>query len=233
MATLESVWGQRWVSPEIVVIDGGSTDGTLEWLNTRRSQIAQMVSEPDGGIYDAMNKGIALAHGEWVLFLGSDDRLVGDMTLSEIEGWLKQTEAGVVVGEVAYDDGRIWRLSTRYGPLARNFLHHQGAFYRRTLFDEFGGYDTSFQVMGDYEFNLRLWQARVLFKAVELRISTCGTHGLSDSGRWRGYREEITIRHRYAPAWRCWPWDAGSVARFVRKKALRSMPLAPRREPHW
>lgn len=221
VATLESIWGQRWVQPEIIVIDGGSTDGTLDWLGAQPAQIGTLVSESDRGVYDAMNKGVALAQGDWLLFLGADDRLVGDMTLSEMRDYLRRTEASVVVGEVAFDDGRIYRLQMRRSPLARNFVHHQGAFYRRSLFEQMGRYDTSLRIMGDYDLNLRLWKAGVLFKAVDLRVSACGTHGLSDSGRWLGYREEIVVRHRYAPPQRCWYWDALSVVRWMRKRAVR------------
>lgn len=220
-AALDSVWSQRWIQPELIVIDGGSTDGTREWLEQQRPRLAALVSEPDRGVYDAMNKGLAHAHGDWVLFLGADDRLVGDMILSEVLNWAKRTESGIIAGEAAYDDGRIYKLRSRINPLARNFLHHQSAFYRRSLFAEFGEFDTSLAVMADYEFNLRLWKSRVRFKPVKLRIAACGTRGLSDSGQWRGYREEITVRHRYAAAPRCWLWDLLSCARWARKKMIR------------
>lgn len=221
-AALASVWAQRWITPELIVIDGGSTDGTREWLEVRRPQLATLISEPDRGVYDAMNKGLAAAHGDWVMFLGADDRLVGDMVLSEVSNWLRRTEAGVVAGEVAYDDGRLYRFRQRTNPLARNFVHHQAAFYRRALFAENGDFETSLRVMGDYEFNARLWKARVRFKPIPLRIAACAPGGLSDSGRWIGYREEILVRHRYFPAWRCWLWDVLSLARYVRKKIVRS-----------
>ncbi len=220
-AALASVWEQKWIAPELIVIDGGSTDGTAAWLAARRARLATLVSEPDGGVYDAMNKGLAHAHGEWVLFLGADDRLVGDMILSEVIAWTKKTEAGVIAGEAAYDDGRIYKFHARVNPLARNFVHHQAAFYRRTLFEENGAFDASLAIMGDYEFNVRLWKSRVRFKPIPLRVAACGTGGLSDRGGWRGYREEIAVRHRYFPAARCWFWDALSAARFLRKKIVR------------
>jgi len=74
--------------------------------------------------------------------------------------------------------------------------------------------------MADYDFNLRLWKNHVRFKPVPLRIARCGTRGLSDRGRWQGYREEIRVRHRHFAAWRCWFWDALSVLRFLRKKFI-------------
>jgi hypothetical protein len=129
----------------------------------------------------------------------------------------------VVAGEAAYDDGRIYKLRAQVNPVARNFVHHQAAFYRRALFEENGGFDTSLAIMADYEFNVRLWKNRVRFKPIPLRIAACGTGGLSDGGGWRGYREEITVRHRYFSPGRCLGWDALSVVRYLRKKIVRSV----------
>lgn len=220
-AALASVWTQLHVQPEVIVIDGASTDGTREWLESHRDRFAALISEPDTGVYAAMNKGVALARGEWVLFLGADDRLVRDVVLSGAAEHVRGSAAGVIVGEAAYDDGRLYRLPARIRPLARNFVHHQAAFYRRTLFDENGSFDPSLRIAADYELNLRLWRHRVRFKSIPLRISACGIAGLSDGGDWRVYREEIAVRHRYAPAWRCLFWDALSVLRFLRKQLVR------------
>jgi putative colanic acid biosynthesis glycosyltransferase len=221
-AALASVWAQRSVATELIVVDGGSTDGSRAWLEAHQPRLAALVCETDQGVYDAMNKGIALARGEWVLFLGADDRLVGEAVLSEVVNWARKTEAGVVSGEAAYDDGRIYKLRSRVNPLARNFAHHQSTFYRRSLFAENGDFDVSLRIMGDYEFNLRLWKNRVRFKPIPLRVAACRPGGLSDAGQWLGYREEITVRRRYFPWWRCAAWDAVSALRFLRKKIRRS-----------
>ena len=216
-----SVWEQRGVSAELIVVDGGSNDGSVVWLELNRAKISTLISGPDHGVYDAMNKGIAAAHGDWVLFLGADDELSTELALSEILPRLQQTAGGVVAGEILYRDGRVYRLSSAPRPIARNFVHHQGAFYRRTLFAENGGFDTSFAIMADYEFNLRLWKSHIRFRPASLRIAVCGTHGLSDAGRWQGYREEIRARHRHFAAWKCWWWDVLSVVRFFRKQIIR------------
>ncbi len=218
---LASIWAQVDVSLEVIVIDGGSTDGSREWLETERRRIAVLISEPDRGIYDAMNKGIAAAHGDWLLFLGADDRLVGTTVLSQALTLAGAAAADVVAGEAVYTDGRIYRLGPRINPIARNFVHHQAALYRRTRFAEQGTFDRSLPILADYDFNLRLWQSHVPFKAIPLRIAACGTAGMSDNGAWRVYREEITVRHRHFPAWRCLVWDALSVVRFLRKQVVR------------
>jgi glycosyltransferase involved in cell wall biosynthesis len=215
---LKSVWAQRHVAPEIIVIDGASTDGTREWLESQRAQLAALVSAPNIGVYDAMSQGLALAHGEWVLFLGAGDRLVGDMVLSEVLNWTKKTEAGVVTGEAAYDDGRICKFSSRVNPLSRDFVHHPAAFYRRTLFDENGPFDTSLAVMAGYEFHVRLWKNRVRFKPIPLRIAACGPRDPNAVGGWRAAREEIAVRHRYFSRGRCLLWDALSLLRAVARR---------------
>jgi putative colanic acid biosynthesis glycosyltransferase len=227
-AAIASVTEQRHVAAELIVIDGGSTDGSVAWLEAHRAHFATLVSEPDGGVYDAMNKGVARARGEWVYFLGADDRLAGDMVLSETVNWMKKTEAGVVVGEAAFDDGRIYKLRSNVNAIARNFVHHQGAFYRRSLFEENGGFDLALAVQADYEFNVRLWKSHIRFKPIPLRVAACGIGGVSDGGDWRVYREEITVRHRYFSLGRCLLWDALSVARYVRKQFVR----AQRRSRH-
>ena len=217
------MWSQLDASVELIVIDGGSTDGTRVWLEAQRAQITTLIVEPDRGVYAAMNKGVAAAHGEWVLFLGADDRLAGDRVLAEAAGCVRAAAAGigVVGGEAVFADGRAYRFRSDTNPAARNFIHHQAAFYRRKLFTEHGGFDPALAVMGDYDFNARLWAHGVRFQPISLRVATCGTGGLSDRGGWCGYREEITVRHRHFFALRCLVWDALSVARYLRKKIVR------------
>jgi glycosyltransferase involved in cell wall biosynthesis len=220
-AALESVWTQRGVAVDLVVIDGASTDGTREWLEQQRSRLGTLISEPDNGVYSAMNKGIAAARGEWVLFLGADDALANEIVLSEMLGAFRDTTSAVVVGDAQYRDGRTYRLAASPRPIARNFIHHQAAFYRRSVLEENGRFDETLAVMADYDFNLRIWKAHVRFKPVPFRVAHCGAGGLSDRGDWRGYREEIAVRHRHFAAWRCWLWDAISVVRFIRKRIIR------------
>jgi GT2 family glycosyltransferase len=216
---LASVWSQTNVEVENIVIDGASTDGTREWLEAQRPRLGMLVSEPDTGVYDAMNKGIAAARGAWLLFLGADDRLA-DGVLTRLAPVLARSAAGIVAGEAVYEDGRVYRPGPREA-VRRNFVHHQAAFYRRELFVTHGGFTPDLPTKADYEFNLRLLQSGVTFQTVADRVAICGCGGLSDAGSWSSYREEITARHRHISAWRCWLWDIGSIVRYLRKKMLR------------
>lgn len=221
-SALTSVWEQAGVAVELVVIDGASTDGTRAWLEQERARIPVLVSEPDRGIYDAMNKGVARATGEWLLFLGADDRLADATVLARTAVALTLTESDVVCGDASFDDGRNYPPAPAAAAIRRNFLHHQATFYRRGLFARHGAFDTTLAVMADYDFNLRLLHGGAALERLAGPVAVCGSRGVSDRGLWRGYREEITVRHRHFPAGRCWLWDAGSVVRWVRKRAVHS-----------
>ena len=223
---LESTWRQQGAEAETIVIDGASTDGTREWLEARRARLTVLVSEPDRGVYDAMNKGLAAARGEWIIFLGADDHWAAPDTIAQASEILAQASVGVVAGRARFADGRVYAPQPG-AAIRRNFVHHQAAFYHRSLFARQGGFDLRLGIQADYDLNLRLLHAGVAFTCLPHLIAHCGTGGLSDGGAWRNYREEITVRHRHFPAWRCWPWDLISLVRFVRKRLVRLARVRP------
>lgn len=219
--TVASVRAQGTVDDELVIIDGGSTDGTREWLESARPHFGTLITEPDRGVYDAMNKGVAAARGEWIIFLGADDRLASESTLIQAAEILQTTSADIVAGIARFDDGR------HYAPqppaaIRRNFVHHQAAFYRRSLFQKHGGFDSGLRLQADYDHNLRLIHAGAAITTLPLLIAQCASGGLSDAGHWANYREEIAVRHRHFPAWQCWPWDAVAIGRWLRKQFVRA-----------
>lgn len=216
-----SVWDQTGAHVELVVVDGDSTDGSLAWLEEHRSRLGALVKGCDAGVYDALNRGLAEARGAWVLFLGADDRLAGPRVLAEVAPHLPAAGGAVLVGEARYTDGRSYRLAARPRPIARNFVHHQAAFYPRALLAPPGPFDAGLAVMADYDLNLRLWRQGVPFRPLPLRVAECSTGGLSDRGDWRGYAEEIAVRRRHFPWLVALPWHAGSVVRHVRKRIVR------------
>jgi glycosyltransferase involved in cell wall biosynthesis len=187
--TLRSVLALPRETVEYVVVDGGSTDGTLDTLRRHEDWIDYWTSAPDRGIYDAMNKGVALARGHFVHFLN-----VGDTALHLPVDALEQAAAGgadAVSFPVALDGGRLHR--PRVGSLLKldNTLHHQGTFYRRELPPT---YDLRFRIFSDFDLNQRIWKAGariVLGDAVVARHTAGGA-----SHERRGFAEVFAIIRR-------------------------------------
>lgn len=161
--TMDSVLAQDHPSVEYWVVDGGSTDGTLEAIHRRASRLAGWVSEPDAGIADAFNKGLARATGDYVMFLNADDALASPNALSGLlahaakAGWPQ-----VIYGDcdlIERDTGRVlYRASIDYD--RRRFLNfamlpHPGMLVHKDYFARHGNFDTSFRMAMDYELLLR------------------------------------------------------------------------------
>jgi glycosyltransferase involved in cell wall biosynthesis len=162
---LQSVADQVDVDIEHVVVDGASSDGTVELLSAHRASIGKFLSEPDQGIYDALNKGIALATGEVVGFLHSDDYFAHDRVIAQIASAFSDPRVDVVYGDLDYvrkdNPGRVLRhwVSGRFSrsALAKGWMPpHPTMYVRRDLYLRLGGFDTSYRIAADYECILRI-----------------------------------------------------------------------------
>ncbi|SDL60575.1 Glycosyltransferase involved in cell wall bisynthesis [Catalinimonas alkaloidigena] len=201
--TLESVLSQRGVDLEYILIDGASTDGTTEILQSYRHRIDTLVSEPDGGLYDAMNKGLALATGEYIGTLNADDFYPGEDILQNVVRKLEATGADSLYGDLKYVDQentakvvRNWQAGLfRHDSFLYGWMPpHPTFFARKQVYERWGGFRTELRTAADYELMLRL-----LYKH---RISTCylpqtlvhmRTGGVSNqtvTARWRANRED-------------------------------------------
>lgn len=161
---LESVTAQSYVEVEHLVVDGASTDGTLEEVQNRRHPGMRVISEPDEGIYDALNKGIAAATGDIIGLMHSDDFFAHDDVLRDVARTFEKTGADAVYGDLDYvsasDPDRIvrhWASGTyTRANLARGWMPpHPTLFVRREVFERYGAYDTSYRIAADYEAILR------------------------------------------------------------------------------
>lgn len=163
---IDSVARQTYPHTELVVIDGGSTDGTVDVLKANQQTIAYWVSEPDRGIYHAWNKALAQTHGDWVCFLGADDYLWDEHVLAEMAPHLSRAlpATRVVYGQVALvnESGTVLDSFGKPWPELRpSFLRgdalniHQAMFHHRSLFEDRGTFDESFRIAGDYDLLLR------------------------------------------------------------------------------
>jgi glycosyltransferase involved in cell wall biosynthesis len=169
--SLRSVHAQRWPEIEHIVIDGGSTDGSLAVLEQHKARISKIVSEPDGGLYDALNKGIRHASGDVIGFMHADDEFATPHALARVAAAFEDPEVGAVYGDLVYvkknDVSRIVRY-WRAGQYQRNQLTqgwmppHPTFYVRREVYSRFGGFDPRYRIAADYENMLRiLWRGRI------------------------------------------------------------------------
>jgi glycosyltransferase involved in cell wall biosynthesis len=157
---LESVLRQDYPNIEHIVLDGGSTDGTLDVLEQYSDRIALWRSEPDKGIYDAWNKALLEARGEWICFLGSDDEFLPGAITAYMAQVAQNPKAEYLCSEAKFRAasgkerviGRPWKW---HEFLRRMDICHVGSMHKRTLFQQFGEFDSSYRIAGDYEFLLR------------------------------------------------------------------------------
>jgi glycosyltransferase involved in cell wall biosynthesis len=186
--TVASVREQSFDDWEHVIVDGGSMDGTRDWLTSLDDSFT-WVSEPDHGIADAMNKGIEMSTGEWILFLHADDTFRCSGSLEEAASRL-DTDADVVSHHVEFvESHRSRRYRTRGFGWYLNFkatVPHQGAFCRRTLFDSIGKFDSAFSITMDYDFFLRAHRSGVRIEVIDAVISRMPATGISSDRQWQG-----------------------------------------------
>lgn len=189
---IDSILTQRCEpKPELIVVDGGSTDETVDVLNRYRDKIDVLVSEPDKGLYDAMNKGVRRARGDVVAILNADDHYVDSEVLRDVQ--LVMVEADACYGDILYTNrtGKVVRY-WRAGRCARVKWHlgwmppHPSFFVRRHVYERHGAFDLRYPVAADYELMLRfIHKARIKVRYLD-RVVTKMAVGGNSSRIFRG-----------------------------------------------
>lgn len=218
VATIEkcinSILNQTYPEIEYVVIDGGSTDGTCQILERYNNKIDVFLSERDNGLYDALNKGIALATGDIIGILHSDDLFYNDMIIQKVVNEFKSSGSDLVYGNGIY----VARQNTRQvkrvyssTPFRKWFLYfgwiplHTTIFVKREVFEKFGTYDSSYSISGDYDISLRWFKNDKIKKyflnefVVRMRL---GGKSTSRSLQRRKSSEDIDIIKKH----NLWGW---------------------------
>jgi glycosyltransferase involved in cell wall biosynthesis len=163
-ACLNSIVSQTYPFIEVVVIDGLSTDTTTSLVRNISANYPyiDLISEKDNGIYDAMNKGVALAKGEWIYFLGSDDKLADSNVLRKVADAISINQCDFLygnvkmVGEASWaGNGAIYDGSFTIEKLFTKNICHQAIFYKRELFQRLGVFNIEYKVCADWDFNHR------------------------------------------------------------------------------
>lgn len=190
---IDSVINQSYQNKEIIIMDGGSTDDTVNILVNNSHQITYWETNKDRGIAHAWNKALKRCCGEWILFLGADDALHDKEVLADIAKILESNKTSdIVYGQIIFGNGAligeklgqpfIWSTQKR-----RMLIPHTGCFQRRKLFSEIGDFDESFKIAVDYEMLLR----KPLIKAefFPRLITTMGGEGISSKQTVRSLKE--------------------------------------------
>jgi glycosyltransferase involved in cell wall biosynthesis len=200
---IRSVREQSFHDWEVLVLDGGSTDGTLEIAFSFTDPRIVVHSAPDQGPYDAMNKGIDLASGVWLLFLGSDDVLTDQSVLQDMYGFLRNSRTSIMYGDARIQGGVSWAKGekvyggkfTLYRLLRRNICH-QAIFYKKSFLHQHQlRYNLTYPVSADWALNLRAWLIKP-FQYCPRIISTFTAGGISSGGKDDGFQQSIPVLYK-------------------------------------
>ncbi len=192
--TLRSVADQNWSEVEHIVVDGASTDGSLEIIERYRAGLANVVTEPDKGIYDAMNKGLDRASGDIVCFLNADDQYASRSVLSRVAEQMRRNCLDALMGDVSFfhathPDHTVRRYrSDRFSPerLAWGWMPaHPALFLSRAVVERAGRFRTDYRIAGDFEFIVRVFHGgKVRYQHLPEVLVRMQTNGVSTGG-WR------------------------------------------------
>lgn len=178
--SIHSVINQTYSNIEYIIVDGGSTDHTLDIIKKYDHYITKWISEPDKGIYDAMNKGWKMANGDWIYYLGADDILLND----GLENLIKSIEnnTDIIYGNIIYD--KIWGKEEKIAYPAKQLktvmcCSHQAAIMKREVIEKLQGFNTEYSIIADFDLFQRAYLNGYIFKHINHSIAIFCMKGLS------------------------------------------------------
>ncbi|PTB96808.1 glycosyl transferase [Marivirga lumbricoides] len=202
---IESVLSQNYSNIEYLIIDGASTDGTIDIINNYKNKINKFISEKDEGIYDAMNKGIELATGDVVGILNSDDSYIDENSVSEIAKTFEKYNPDSVFADVIMVKEHDQKAIVRYYSAKKfklwhfRFGHmpgHATFFAKRELFDKLGKYDTKYKISADFDLLLRfLFVNRISYKYIPKVLVRMSLGGVSTQGLSSIKQMNLELKH--------------------------------------
>jgi putative colanic acid biosynthesis glycosyltransferase len=195
--TLESIRDQKFINYELIIIDGGSLDDSVEISREVDITHKKIQVHPGIGLYAGLNAGIDIAIGKWLYFIGADDELYNSNVLQDVSNSIstKNDKTKILVGKVEFVKQKILFHPLLGSPyLLRHLVHHQGMFYERGIFNQMR-YNESFRIASDYEFNLILALKKIHHEYINVIVCSFGGDGLSENQLAKGY---IEMQHVHA-----------------------------------
>jgi glycosyltransferase involved in cell wall biosynthesis len=182
--TVNSVLNQSDKQIEFIIIDGGSTDGSKEFIEENQKKVNYWVSENDRGVYHAMNKGLEKVTAEYCLFLNSGDYLINEETIKTVKN-LIDSQATMVYGLIQWEEtNALWnpKKDLKAFEMTKNsMIPHQGTFFKTNILKKLNGYKENFKVISDWGIMLELIEKGYTTQKLNLIISTCEKQGISAS----------------------------------------------------
>lgn len=210
--TAASLRRQTWTDYEWLVVDGGSSDGTVAAARSAGVEQARISSEPDAGIYDAMNKGIAQARGDWIYFLNAGDAFADTAVLQDLASAAdRHPEARLIYGDMIYATPAGDRIR-RFEHIARRMLvfedlNHQAVFAHHSLFDTVGRFDLRFRTSADYDWLLRVFRAGTVTRHLPRMIARFEVGGSHSRNIAALASERLALRLQYVSPAVLWLGD--------------------------
>jgi glycosyltransferase involved in cell wall biosynthesis len=195
--TIKSVINQTYKNIEYIIIDGGSTDNTLNIIKKYEDKIDYWISEKDKGIYDAINKGIKLSRGELIGIINADDYYEIDVLEKVVSIYTKDSE--VIYGDLRFIESESINFIAKApikleGMLKRMVIFHPSTFVTKEVYLKYGMYKDTFKIAADYEFLLRLYCNKIKFFKVDGVFANFRDGGISSSFTWTNLKENIRAR---------------------------------------
>lgn len=198
--TIKSVLGQTYKNIQYIIIDGGSTDGTLDIIEKYRDRLHYFVSEKDNGIYDAMNKGLQVATGELIGIINSDDWYERNAVRGVVDKYLKSgRNEGVFYGflRILKDEQEFAIRRFHHNFAQHHMIQHPTWFVSKTLYNKLGFFDATFKVAGDFDLLQRFHINDVTFYPIDEVISNFREGGISNYAYRIGRREYLFLNYKY------------------------------------
>ena len=217
--TVRSVVQQTYQHVQYIVIDGGSTDNTLEILQRYRQDIAVLISEKDDGIYDAMNKGLQHATGDWAYFLGADDLLSIPTIIEELVEHFKDPDSIYYGDTYLKSRNRLYNGKVTTPKFLLCNISHQAIFYPKSIFQK-KNYNVRYKYFADHVHNLEIYaEDATRFVYLPRMVSIYNDQGRSSTLVDENYATDIVnlVSHNFGPGLGAYVWLRRKVAKFKRK----------------
>ena len=195
--TIRSVAKQTYDNIEYIIVDGSSTDNTLQIIENYRDMINILISEPDSGVYNAMNKGIKVATGDLLFFLNADDIFINELVVQQFAEFAESNNTGLLLGDIILldkYDGRVYHEKQSLIDniqLLKSTIFHPATFFRKEVFERFGRYSEENKIASDYEWYLNYFvKNNGDYSYLDKPVSVFSMGGLSSDERYSKIHKE-------------------------------------------